>query len=124
MNITRKFLRQNGNYYLVYGDNLQRRGHGGAALLRDEPNTYGFITKKEPNNNSNSFYTVEEYIPVFQEELNKLIEQIELYYFDRIYMISKLGAGLANRHKIWENVIQPGLEQLKKYKNVMFLYEI
>jgi len=118
--ITRKYLRRNPNHIFVFGDNLLRVGKGGAALLRDEQNTYGFITKKEPNNIDSSFYRPNEYKEVFDNELRKLIKKIELYP-NRTFLISKLGGGLANKYSIYEKVIKPGLKPLEKYDNVVFL---
>lgn len=40
----------------VFGDNLQRVGKGGQAIIRDLPNSIGLVTKKEPNNNPESFF--------------------------------------------------------------------
>lgn len=120
--ITEEFLRRNPNVVFVYGDNLIRKGKGGAAKLRDEPNTYGFITKKYPNNNPESFYKPDEYRKVFEVELAKLLKEIELNP-NRVYLISKIGAGLANQYGIYDKVIVPGLAELKErgYKNVIFL---
>ena len=70
--ITENFLNLNTNAYFIFGDNLTRKGMGGAAKLRLHPHSIGFITKKFPDNNDNSFYMPEEYAPVFFEELEKL----------------------------------------------------
>ena len=124
--ITKEYLRQNPNHIFVFGDNLTRKGKAGAAALRDEPNTFGFITKKYPSNYDSSFYRPEEYREVFNSELETLISFIEdSLCWDghpKLYLISKLGSGLANKYNIFEEVIEPGLEILKKYKNVKFLY--
>lgn len=122
MRITRSYLRKNPDYIFVFGDNLQRKGKGGAAKLRDEPNTYGFITKKAPSNNSGSFYKPDEYKEKFESELRKLIEEIEKNP-NKTFLISKLGGGLANKFNIHEKIIKPGLERLKEYNNVVFLEE-
>lgn len=120
--ITKQYLRRHPNHVFVFGDNNLRRGKGGAAYLRDELNTYGFITKKKPNNFDSSFYTVDEYIKVYKEEINKLISEIK-EYDDRIYLISKLGAGLANKYRIFEEVIEKNIkEDLKNFNNVKFLW--
>ena len=119
--ITREFLRDNPNIIFVFGDNEGRVGYGGAAALRDEPNTYGFITKKdlgeaEPN------FTADEYISVFVEEALKL-KQKAAENQDKMFYISRLGAGLANKFKIWEEVILPVLPKvLKDLDNVIFLW--
>lgn len=119
--ITKSYLRNNPDHVFIFGDNLLRKGRGGAAKLRDEPNTYGFVTKKYPNNNKGSFYKPEEYQTKFESELRKLIKEIERNS-DKTYLISKLGGGLANKYNIHEKIIKPGLTILKKYDNVKFLY--
>lgn len=118
--ITKAYLRENPDHIFVFGDNCKRKGKGGAATLRDEPNTYGFITKKAPNNNDGSFYKPKEYEEKFQVELRKLMKEIQRNP-DKTYLISKLGAGLANKYGIYQKVIKPGLTILKNYHNVRFL---
>jgi hypothetical protein len=118
--ITKKYLKENPNHIFVFGDNLLRKGKGGAALLRDEPNTYGFITKKRPDHNLDSYYHPDEYYPIFNRELNKLIKLIEINP-NKIFLISKLGGGLANNFNIYETVIKSGLQILNKYPNVKFI---
>ncbi len=118
--VTEKFLRDNPNVIFVFGDNLIRKGKGGAAILRDEPNTYGFITKKAPNNNDDSFYRPNEYLDVFYAELLQLAKEIEKNP-EKTYLISKLGAGLANKYKIYEGLIEPCLKKLELFKNVVLM---
>lgn len=121
--ITEKFLNNNSRAIFVFGDNLQRTGYGGAAILRDHPRSYGFITKKYPDNNDESFYRPKEYAMIFFDELVKLKEKIKDDPFKTFY-ISQLGAGLANKYKIWENIIKDGLEKnLKDCLNVVFLWD-
>lgn len=120
--ITAEYLRAHPDHIFVFGDNTIRKGKGGAATLRDEPNTWGFITKKLPNNHDDSFYRPADYQKVFHEERQKLIDEI-VNHPERTYLISKLGAGLANRYRIWEEVIRPGLVVLGYFKNVVFLFK-
>ena len=49
------------DYLFIFGDNDIQKGKGGQAIIRDEPNTFGIPTKKQPNNNLNSFYYDVEY---------------------------------------------------------------
>jgi len=120
--ITHEFLDSNEGAYFIFGDNLVRRGYGGAAKLRDHPHALGFITKKFPDNDDSSFYRPEEYKSVFYEELYKLHTIIKKYP-NRIFYVSKLGEGLANRFQIWENLIQKNLLIfLKKFDNVVFCW--
>ena len=119
--VTREYLRNHPNEIFVFGDNLIRKGKGGAAILRDEPNTYGFITKKYPNNDDSSFYRLEEYELTLADELRSLERTIE-WKTDKIFLISKLGAGLANKYNIW-SIIEPALRELaNRYPNVKLLF--
>ena len=121
MFITKEYLLSHPNCIFVFGDNLVRKGKGGAALLRDCPNTYGFITKKFPNNDDNSFYRPDEYRDVFNREIRKLTVCI-VNGPSKEFLISQLGSGLANKYKIWEEIIEKGIAGLKKYPNVKFLF--
>lgn len=118
--ISESFLRNNPDYIFVFGDNLLQKGKGGAAKLRDEPNTYGFITKKAPDNNDISFYRPDEYELKFKTELEKLEKLIQRNP-NKIFLISKLGGGLANKYNIREKIIIPNINKLSKYANVIFL---
>jgi hypothetical protein len=120
--ITKEYLRQNPDHVFVFGDNIARRGKGGAAILRDESNTYGFITKEFPNNSTGSFYTINEYRRIYKYEIFKL--KVELHSnSDKLYLISKLGAGLANKFHIFEEIIELNIKNdLKDFKNVKFLW--
>ena len=121
--MSKDFLDKNKRAIFVFGDNTLRQGYGGAAALRDHPQTYGFITKKYPDNHDTSFYRPNEYSPIFFDELVKLREYIRDEPFKTFY-ISQLGAGLANKYYIWENIIKQGLgKNLKDFPNVVFLWE-
>lgn len=119
--ITSQYLRENPNHVFVFGDNLLRKGLGGAAKLRNEPNTYGFITKKYPNNKNMSFYKPEEYRPIFQSELIKFVDHITFNY-DKLFLVSKLGSGLANKYGIYEFIIHPTFINLDKlHSNIQLI---
>jgi hypothetical protein len=121
--VTKEFLDSHQDVVFVFGDNLIHKGYGGAAILRDHPRAYGFITKKYPSNESDSFYGVTEYRDVFERELNYLENDIKKEK-NKTFYISQLGGGLANRYRIWETVIKDGLEKaLSRYENVVFLWD-
>lgn len=124
MKITAKFLEANPDCIFVYGDNEIHEGHGGAAALRDLPNTLGFITKKLPTNDDSSFYTVDEYKKVYEEEIEALQILIRAgKKADKIFLISPVGSGLANKYNIWEEIIEPNLKKdLRQFKNIIWLY--
>jgi hypothetical protein len=121
--ITEEFLDLYPDAYFIFGDNLTRRGTGGAAKLRHHPHAIGFITKKFPDNNDGSFYRPTEYSPVFFEELEKLKNIVKLYP-SKIFYVSQLGAGLANKFRIWELLIRDNLvRKLEKFDNVIFCWD-
>src|SRR3990167_1818173 len=117
MLIKQEYLKQNKNHIFVFGDNTLRKGLGGAAALRNEPNTYGFITKKYPNMDDEAFYKLKEYKLVFEKELF-LLERAIVNAPNSLWLISQLGSGLANKYKIWEEVIFKKLKKLPdRYTN-------
>jgi len=121
--ITLHFLDSNPNAYFIFGDNLTRKGMGGAATLRGHPHAIGFITKKFPDNDNGSFYKPDEYKNIFKEELCKLYTIVKKYT-NKTFYISQLGSGLANRFQIWENVIKDDLiNSLKEFDNVIFCWK-
>lgn len=121
--ITEEILNKEPNSYFVFGDNLQRRGLGGAAKLRHHPRAIGFITKKEPTNDQGACFTAEEYVKIFFDQLDQLSAHIKNNPNNKFY-ISKLGAGLANRYWIWERVIRHNLQDaLENYENVVFCWD-
>lgn len=120
--ITENFLNDNPEVVFVYGDNLLRQGKGGGAKLRDHKQTYGFVTKKEPNNKKSSYFSKEEYQKYFAIEAEQLEEKIVKNSKQQFY-ISKLSGGLANKNNIFTDIISPWLDSLKeKYKNVYLYY--
>ena len=121
-NITGQFLVKNSDCIFVFGDNIIHRGKKGAATLRDYPNTHGFVTKKFPNNDKESFYKPTEYKTKYIQELEKLKKKV-IENPDKIYLITKLGFNLANRYHIFEQVIEPDIKKsLEVYNNVIFLW--
>jgi hypothetical protein len=121
--ITKYFLDNNPDAYFIFGDNLERKGYGGAAALRDHPHSFGFITKKFPDNRDTSFYDKEEYKEVFFEELYRLAKIVEKRP-EKTFYISQLGGGLANRYQIWENLIKDNLVRtLSKFDNIVFCWK-
>jgi len=109
--ITKQWLDQHPNAIFVFGDNLYRSGHGGAAKLRDHPQSYGFITKRKPTNNDDAFYNKKTYTCILCSEMRKLRMQID--NDNKTYYISALGSGLANKHHIWK-IIKPVFKELKQ----------
>jgi hypothetical protein len=59
---TPEMCRAEPDKWFVFGDNVKRVGKGGQAIIRDEPNAIGIITKKAPNNLPESFLTDKQYL--------------------------------------------------------------
>ena len=120
--MTAEYLNSHPDEIFVFGDNTRRIGTAGAAALRHCPNSYGFITKKFPNNRNDSFYKPDEYRAIFQEEISKLKRLIEASP-EKKFLIAKIGGRFANRFRIFNEVIEPQIkEDLKAYSNVTFLW--
>ena len=120
--ITDEYLNSHPDEIFVFGDNTRRIGTAGAAALRVCPNSYGFLTKKFPNNRNDSFYKPDEYRAIYQEEISKLKRLIESSP-EKKFLIAKIGGRYANRFRIFNEVIEPQIkEDLKAYNNVTFLW--
>lgn len=120
--ITADWLDNHPKYVFVFGDNTIHAGYGGAAALRDHLSALGFITKRYPGNDDKDFFTPETYMPIFLEEVKRLYNTANNHP-DKVYLISKLGAGLANRFQIFEKVVEPSIKGLlSSLDNVKFLW--
>ena len=120
--ITRRYLREHPDHVFVFGDNLLRKGNAGAAYLRTAPNVYGFITKKFPGRRDVDYYEPHEYVDTYKQEIVKLRFEVQRNP-DKTYLISRLGSGLANKHGIFEAIIEPNIkEDLEEFENVRFIW--
>jgi hypothetical protein len=54
---TPELLRENPTHLFVFGDNIMREGKGGQAIIRDEPNAFGIVTKRLPSQHSDSYFS-------------------------------------------------------------------
>ena len=123
INVTKEYLDNHPDSYFIFGDNTAKFGRGGTAILRHHPRAVGFVTKKAPNYYDSSYYRPDEYRAVFVSEMFNLMKIIQQNQ-NSTFLISKLGAGLANRYGIWEKVIKNGLEKnLTSCENVIFCWE-
>lgn len=96
MYITRQYIQEHPNVMFIFGDNMARKGLGGAAkVCRGEPNCYGVITKRYPSNTEISFLYDSDY-----EEVHKYITEDFILALSALtdyteYYIFPLGTGLA-----------------------------
>ena len=86
------------------------------------PNTYGFITKIFPDSKDTSFFKPNWYFRIFEHGVFRLKILIESNP-QKTFLISKLGSGLANKYGIWKKVVKPGIEKIRDFSNVVFLWE-
>lgn len=121
--IDAEYLKMHPDHIFVFGDNTIRQGYGGAAALRNFINSYGFVTKKYPGSYDSDFFKPAEYEKVFYQEIKKLVDVIKDNP-DKKYLISRLGANLANKFGIYEKIIAPKIRKLLSgYPNVEFLWD-
>lgn len=53
---SKELLLSNPDKVFIFGDNLQRRGKGGQAVVRHERNSFGIATKVKPSTMVGSFF--------------------------------------------------------------------
>lgn len=96
-NWSKSDVNSNKDKIFVFGDNNLRYGEGGQAVIRSLNNTEGIRTKKEPNNNSSSFYNDKEYednILRIKEDV-KRIKRLEDSGKTIVFSSGGYGTGLA-----------------------------
>jgi hypothetical protein len=121
--ITRDFLESNPTAFYVFPDNLERVGCEITSLLRDHPQSIGFVAKKFPDLDEGSFYKPEEYSAVFFEELLKLKTNITKHP-ERTYYIACMKGPSVNKYKIWEKLMVHNIVlKLQKLDNVVFCWD-
>jgi len=91
-----KLCRENPDKIFVFGDNTIRKGKKGQAVIRDEPNAFGIITKRYPSNKYGSFLSDNKDDKMLV--LKDLVKLRELAYNGKTIVFPKdgLGTGLAN----------------------------
>ena len=96
---TIKDVRKNNKYLYVFGDNDVKRGKGGQAIIRYEPNTIGIPTKKYPSYNKNAYYydiEYEENIKKINEALFNVVSEFITGKYEKLVLPKDgFGTGLA-----------------------------
>lgn len=88
----------NPNMLFVFGDNEQRMGMGGQAIIRQMPNAVGLATKK-----SSAFYWSDDNLEHNKKVINGDIYEIKRQYEEEKYKYlvlpkAGLGTGLSDLH--------------------------
>lgn len=96
---TVELARNNPNVLFVFGDNTQRWGKGGQAIIRDEPNVYGIATKVSPGTTDKDYFSdIEDHFHIVFTEafglLNLLCDESHSYTHVA-FPSSGIGTGLA-----------------------------
>ncbi|MCF6783741.1 hypothetical protein [Stutzerimonas stutzeri] len=89
-----ELLRANPDRIYVFGDNLQRRGLAGQAVIRCEDNAFGVPTKRAPSMAQSAFFSDQ------PDEVNAVLQALrELYVLSKskavVFPTAGLGTGLA-----------------------------
>ncbi len=78
----------------LFGDNLQKWGKAGQAVIRDAPNAIGIPTKKAPKTNESAYFTDNEY-NANMEAIYQAFDRIDLNK-NLVMPVDGLGTGLAD----------------------------
>ena len=110
--------------YFVFGDNFQRWGKGGQAIIRDLKNTIGIRTKKKPDNFSTSFLTDDEYNTNSKLILEDILVIKEKNLLDEDIVVSKNGYGtglakMSERSPLTFNYLNDSLKNLLHFDNTL-----
>ena len=83
-----------GSYEIfLFGDNLMRKGKGGQAVIRDEPNAVGIPTKNAPSRNDSAYFSDDNYEDNIRHISNAFISIP--HYATVVMPKNGLGTGLA-----------------------------
>ena len=87
-------LRENPDKVYLFGDNLEGKGKGGQAVVRDEPNAIGIPTKKAPRRDEGAYFNdadLQENKAAIDEAFNKIPDEATV-----VIPKDGLGTGLAD----------------------------
>ena len=72
---TSDLCRKHPDKLFIFGDNLDRYGKKGQAIIRDEPNTFGIATKVEPTMKKSAFFDdAPSCFQVVDEDIDRMFE--------------------------------------------------
>lgn len=92
---TPELLQRNSDLLFIFGDNISRTGSKGQAIIRNEPNAFGLVTKRKPSTTPDSYMTGTDLdLSAIKEDFNLLHQAIKAGR-TVIFPASGLGTGLA-----------------------------
>lgn len=95
-NWTENQVKENPDKIFIFGDNIQRTGKGGQAIIRDNDNAFGIATKKLPNTNKEAYFSdneLEENKKVIDVDIQNILDSAEGRTI--VFPQNGLGTGLA-----------------------------
>ena len=98
---TKELLRAHPDRLFIFGDNMENRGKGGQAVIRDEPNAFGIATKHSPHSGSNAYFSNDD---LFNQKvmyrLNRQLDILEDKALSTVLVFPTggLGTGLSAMH--------------------------
>ena len=90
-----EYLRQHSDIIFVFGDNLFRTGNGGQAIIRNEPNAVGLVSKRIPDHSPTAYMTG---TPTDYDAVNadlSRIEELAISGKQLVFPAAGIGTGLA-----------------------------
>ena len=121
---TRQMVRDNSHCVFVFGDNTERKGFGGQAVIRGLPNTFGIVTKILPNITEESYMSDDN--PEHLEFTKKDLEDLNKLYIDTqvnlVFPADGIGTGLAMLPIKAPKTFKFLIEHLNKYFNTMYSF--
>ena len=118
--VTPCYLKKNKNVYFVFEDDLTHKRLDHNSRFRYLPNVIPFITSKDPFSTPDSYFTIDEYFPIFKQECNRILKLLDLYS-NKFFLFSKLGE-YSNHYCIYDKLIKKWLFSLVDKPNVSLLF--
>lgn len=118
MSLTKEYLNEHPSYIFVVDGNIQHLPEPSGFTHKD---VFLFITKKDNTTSNEAMYTLEEYKPIFEKELTRLENSINMNP-NKEFFITRLAQDV-NKHSLFEKLMYEAFIQLeKKYDNVNLLF--
>ena len=73
---TKELLRAHPDKLFIFGDNMENRGKGGQAAIRDEPNAFGIATKHSPHTGGSAYFSDDDLFN--QRVMHRLNRQLDI----------------------------------------------
>ena len=92
---TPEYLRNHSNITFIFGDNLSRTGNGGQAIIRNESNALGLVSKRTPDHSPTAYMTG---TPTDYDAVNldlARIEELAISGKQIVFPAAGIGTGLA-----------------------------